>query len=50
MEIEDREDGEKTIVFSQFTSMLDLIQPFLDHHGIKYARCECMLLYPIQPG
>jgi SNF2 family DNA or RNA helicase len=39
-EIEAREEGEKTIVFSQFTSMLDLIQPFLDHRKIKYVRCK----------
>lgn len=31
---------EKTIVFSQFTSMLDIIQVFLDDAGIKYVRCE----------
>jgi SNF2 family DNA or RNA helicase len=39
------EDGknipsEKTIVFSQFTTMLDLIEPFLAYEGIDYARCE----------
>jgi SNF2 family DNA or RNA helicase len=39
-EIEARQEGEKTIVFSQFTSMLNLIQPFLDHRKIKYARCK----------
>jgi SNF2 family DNA or RNA helicase len=39
--IEDRGEGEKTIVFSQFTSMLDVIQPFLKDAGIKYVRCEC---------
>jgi hypothetical protein len=32
--------GEKTIVFSQFTTMLDLIQLFLKDAGIAYARCE----------
>jgi SNF2 family DNA or RNA helicase len=32
--------GEKTIVFSQFTTMLDLIQPFLKEAGIKCVRCE----------
>ena len=31
---------EKTIVFSQFTSMLDLLEPFLRDEGIKYVRCE----------
>lgn len=39
-DIDDRsESTEKTIIFSQFTSMLDLIQPFLTAEGIKYARC-----------
>ena len=33
------ESAEKTIIFSQFTSMLDLIEPFLTAEGIKYARC-----------
>lgn len=38
---EEGEDaGEKTIIFSQFTSMLDLIQPFLREEGIKHVRCE----------
>lgn len=31
---------EKTIIFSQFTKMLDLIEPFLDEKGIKYVRCK----------
>ena len=39
--IDERDDEEKTIIFSQFTSMLDLIQPFLTAHGIKHVRCEC---------
>ena len=45
-EINSREDdegeptGEKTIVFSQFTTMLDLIQPFLKEAGIAFVRCE----------
>jgi SNF2 family DNA or RNA helicase len=39
-DIEERsEETEKTIVFSQFTSMLDLIEPFLRDRGIKYVRC-----------
>jgi SNF2 family DNA or RNA helicase len=33
------ESTEKTIIFSQFTSMLDLIEPFLTAKGIKFARC-----------
>jgi SNF2 family DNA or RNA helicase len=32
--------GEKTIVFSQFTTMLDLIQLFLKDAGITFVRCE----------
>ncbi|KAH0831071.1 hypothetical protein J3R83DRAFT_13598 [Lanmaoa asiatica] len=34
------EGGEKTIIFSQFTTMLDLIEPFLDAHGIKHVRYD----------
>ncbi|KAI9513461.1 SNF2 family N-terminal domain-containing protein [Russula earlei] len=32
--------GEKTIVFSQFTTMLDLIQPFLKDSGISFVRYD----------
>ncbi|KAJ7286231.1 SNF2 family DNA-dependent ATPase [Mycena rebaudengoi] len=40
-EIDDRSDGEeKTIIFSQFTSMLDLIEPFLREEGIRYVRYD----------
>lgn len=40
METEKKSDGkEKTIVFSQFTSFLNLIEPFLKSHGIAYVRC-----------
>lgn len=40
-EIDQRSDGaEKTIIFSQFTSMLNLIEPFLDAEGIKHVRCR----------
>lgn len=39
-EIEERGEGEKTIIFSQFTSMLDVIEPFLRVEGFKYVRCE----------
>lgn len=39
-EEEGEDAGEKTIIFSQFTSMLDLIQPFLREEGIKHVRCE----------
>ena len=31
---------EKTIVFSQFTSFLNLIEPFLKKAGIAYVRCK----------
>lgn len=43
-DIEERSGGmEKTIIFSQFTSMLDVIQPFLRHRGIKFVRCKLHL-------
>ena len=39
-EIDECSDGEeKTIIFSQFTSMLDLIEPFLHEEGVRYVRC-----------
>ncbi|KAF9242263.1 SNF2 family N-terminal domain-containing protein [Melanogaster broomeanus] len=39
--IDERSEGvEKTIVFSQFTSMLDLLEPFLDAQGIKHVRYD----------
>ena len=39
-DIDEKSNGEeKTIIFSQFTSMLDIIQPFLRDAGIKYVRC-----------
>lgn len=41
--IDDESGGEeKTIVFSQFTSMLDIIQTFLRHDGIRFARCKSL--------
>ena len=40
-QIKERSEGkEKTIIFSQFTSMLNLVQPFLEHAGVKYVRCK----------
>ena len=40
-DISERSNGEeKTIIFSQFTSMLDLIEPFLRDKGIRFVRCE----------
>ncbi|KAI0364994.1 hypothetical protein BV20DRAFT_955118 [Pilatotrama ljubarskyi] len=38
--IEERGEGEKTIIFSQFTTMLDLIEPFLRHARIKSVRYD----------
>lgn len=32
--------GTKTVVFSQWTSFLNLIEPQLEKHGIKYARVD----------
>jgi SNF2 family DNA or RNA helicase len=40
-EVEERSNGEeKTIIFSQFTSMLDLIQPFLREKGFSFVRYD----------
>ncbi|KAL5639611.1 hypothetical protein ACGC1H_006279 [Rhizoctonia solani] len=40
-EIDDRSEGEdKTIIFSQFTTMLDLLEPFLKNAGISYSRLD----------
>jgi SNF2 family DNA or RNA helicase len=40
-DIDVRSKGEeKTIIFSQFTSMLDLLEPFLKEKGVKYVRCK----------
>ena len=40
-DVEERsEKKEKTIVFSQFTSFLNLIEPFLKKTGVAYVRCE----------
>ncbi|KAJ7217076.1 SNF2 family N-terminal domain-containing protein [Mycena pura] len=40
-EIDECSDGEeKTIIFSQFTSMLDLIEPFLREEGVRYVRYD----------
>jgi SNF2 family DNA or RNA helicase len=37
--------GERTIVFSQFTSFLDLLGPFLKAKGINYVRCKLTYLH-----
>ena len=40
-EVDERSQGqEKTIIFSQFTTMLDLLEPFLQEKGVGYVRCE----------
>lgn len=31
---------EKTIIFSQFTSFLDLLEPFVKHEKYNYVRCK----------
>jgi hypothetical protein len=55
-EINSREDdegkptGEKTIVFSQFTTMLDVIQLFLKDAGITFVRCELPLVIDQPPA
>jgi superfamily II DNA or RNA helicase len=33
-------DGHKALVFSQWTSLLDLIEPHLENEGIRYARLD----------
>jgi SNF2 family DNA or RNA helicase len=40
--------GEKTIVFSQFTTMLDLIELFLKDAGIIFVRCEISARIPFK--
>ncbi|KAJ7749566.1 SNF2 family DNA-dependent ATPase [Mycena maculata] len=40
-EIDERSDGEeKTIIFSQFTSMLNLVEPFLREAGVRFVRYD----------
>lgn len=39
-DVEARGEGEKTIVFSQFTSFLDILEPYLNSHGIKFVRYD----------
>lgn len=38
-QIEQEDSGAKTIIFSQFTSFLDLIEPFLERSGRRFVRC-----------
>lgn len=33
---------EKTVIFSQFTSMLDIIESFLPTIDVNYVRCKYM--------
>lgn len=40
-EIKERDPEEKTIVFSQFVSMFELIKPYLTKAGFKFVQCEC---------
>lgn len=42
-EIKARPRNEKTIIFSQFTSMLNLIEPFLQRQGIRFSRRKAFL-------
>lgn len=37
----DSEGEDKTIVFSQFTSFLDIVEKFLRKAGKKFVRCKC---------
>lgn len=39
-DIEARKEGEKTIVFSQFTGFLDILEPFLKAHGVRFVRYD----------
>ncbi|KZF22107.1 hypothetical protein L228DRAFT_239121 [Xylona heveae TC161] len=39
-QISDRKDGQKTIVFSQFTSLLDLLEVPVDRNGWGYRRYD----------
>lgn len=39
-DIQRESPGEKTVIFSQFTSMLDLMQEPLRQSGIKFCRCK----------
>lgn len=36
----------KTIIFSQFTSMLDILEPFLKENGFKYVRYDGSMTRP----
>ena len=40
---ENSRGADKTIIFSQFTSMLDLVEPWLKDAGYRFVRCESNL-------
>jgi SNF2 family DNA or RNA helicase len=44
-------DGEedKVVIYSQFTSMLDVLEPFLKQRGTKYVRCELLIFEYVFP-
>ncbi|KAJ4470714.1 P-loop containing nucleoside triphosphate hydrolase protein, partial [Lentinula edodes] len=42
-EIKARPGNEKTIIFSQFTSVLNLIEPFLKRQDIRFSRLDGMM-------
>jgi SNF2 family DNA or RNA helicase len=44
----DSDGQEKTVIFSQFTAMLDIIEPFLMVIGVDFVRCEMIHLHPVQ--
>jgi SNF2 family DNA or RNA helicase len=48
--IRERGEGEKTIIFSQFTSWLDILDPFLRDEGIHFVRRTCSLSTEHGPG
>lgn len=44
-EIDERsQKKQKTIVFSQFTSFFNILEPFLIDAGIKYVRCKSSIV------
>lgn len=46
--IDKESNGEdKTIIFSQFTTMLDLIEPVLIQRGIRWVRCRFHVLHAV---
>jgi len=37
---EESDSSDKTIIFSQFTGMLDLVENFLKAEGTRFTRCK----------